>query len=79
MNLPPRILRLLALGALGACAAFVALYALVVFITIPRAGAGIDATHATITWISVGGMVLALIAVHVVIARQLWKNEPRLP
>ena len=79
MNLPPRILRLLALGALGACAAFVALYALVVFITIPRAGAGIDATHATITWISVGGMVLALIAVHVVIARQLWKNESGMP
>jgi hypothetical protein len=69
--MPPRIAKLAALGAFGAVVFFVALFALIAYGAIPRRTGGIDVTQATVTWISVGLAVLALIAVHVVIARGL--------
>ena len=70
--MPPRIARLAALGALGAVFLFVALYALVAWVSLPRRSGGIDGIEATVTWISVGLAVLALIAVHVIVARELF-------
>ena len=66
-----RVQRLAGMGAFGATLGLLALFALVVYLTIPRQGAGIDETHAAVTWISVGGVILALIAVHIMIGRRL--------
>ena len=78
-HVPERIRKLLALGALGACFGLAALFALLVFITIPRSNGGIDGTSATVTWISVAGVILALIAVHLLIAKRLWDGRPDTP
>jgi hypothetical protein len=70
--MPPRIAKLAALGAFGAVGLFVALFALIVYAATPRANGGIDWTQATVAYIAVGLAVLALIAVHVIIARELF-------
>jgi hypothetical protein len=69
--MPPRIAKLAGLGAFAACAGLLALYAGLVFITRPTRFAGIDTTNALVTWISLAGVIAALIVVHVVIGRQL--------
>jgi hypothetical protein len=69
--MPPKLAKLAGLGAFAAIALFVALYALIVYVTIPRPSGGIDRTQAVVTWLSVGAVVLALAAVHVVLARGL--------
>ena len=74
----PRFLRLAGLGAFGACGAFLLLYALLAFIATPKGSAGIDRANASIVYISVALVVLALIAVHVVLARQLLTESARL-
>jgi hypothetical protein len=63
--------RLGGLGAFGACAGFVALYALVVYVSRHTATGGMMQTLSVVTWISVGLVVLALIAVHVAIGKEL--------
>lgn len=63
--------RLAGLGAFGACAGFVALYVLVVYISRHTATGGMTQALAVVTWISVGLVVLALIAVHVAIGKEL--------
>jgi hypothetical protein len=70
--MPPRIAKLAALGAFGAVGLFVALYALIAYAARPTASGGIDRIEATVAWISVGLAVLALIGVHVVVARGLF-------
>lgn len=67
-----RFLRLAAFGALAAALGIAGIFALLVFFIRPSATGGIDWTNAQLTWISVGGVVLALIAVHVVYARVLF-------
>ena len=74
--MPEKIRKLLALGALGACFGLVAVFALLVWLTIPRSDGGIDATNATVVWISVAGVILALVGVHVLIAKRLWDGRP---
>ena len=69
--MPPRIAKLAGLGAFGACAGLLALYAGLVFITRPTRLAGIDISNALVTWISLAGVIAALIVVHVVIGKQL--------
>jgi hypothetical protein len=69
--MPPRIAKLAAYGAFGAVLLFVAIYALIAYVSLPRRTGGIDGIEATVTWISVGLVVVALIAVHVIIARAL--------
>lgn len=68
--MPPKIAKLAGLGAFGACAGLLALYLGLVFITRPTGG-GIDTINATVAWIALGGVILALIAVHVAIGKQL--------
>jgi hypothetical protein len=69
--MPPRIAKLAGLGAFGACAGIAALYLLVLFGTRPTAGSGMDGSLRFITWLSVGGVFLALLGVHVILGRRL--------
>jgi len=69
--MPAKIARLAGLGAVGACAGLLALYLLLVFVTRPARTGGIDSVNAAVAWIALGGLFVALIAVHVVIGRQL--------
>ena len=69
--MPPKIARLAGLGALGACAGFVALFALIIFISRPSRTGGMMPALSAVAWISVGLVVLALIAVHVALGKQL--------
>ena len=67
----PRIARLAGLGAYGACALFIAIFAYVAFISRHTTTGGMMPVLSVVTWISVGLVVIALIAVHIAIAKQL--------
>jgi hypothetical protein len=69
--MPPRIARLAGLGALAACGGIAMLFALFVYITRPGPMAGMDGTNRLIAWLSVAGVLLALLLVHVVLGRRL--------
>ena len=69
--MPPKIARLAGLGAFGACAGLLALYLLIAYLARPTARGGIDSVNATVAWISLAGVIAALIVVHVAIGRQL--------
>ena len=69
--MPPKIARLAGLGAFGACAGFVALFAFVAYISRHTPTGGMLPALSAVVWISLGLVVLALIAVHVAIGRQL--------
>jgi hypothetical protein len=69
--MPPKIARLAGRGAHGAGALFVALYAYVAYISRHTATGGMMPALSAVTWISLALVVLALIAVHVVIGKQL--------
>jgi hypothetical protein len=69
--MPPKIAKLAGLGAFGACAGLLAVYLGLIFLTRPLARGGIDATNASVAWIALGGLILALIVAHVVIGKQL--------
>ncbi len=77
----PKIARLAALGAFGACVAFVALYAYVAWLSSPSPTGGILASTSVIVYISLAVVVIALIAAHVAIGKQLMYiangEEPR--
>lgn len=70
-----------ALGALAVSAGAFALWLLTVYIARPVAGGGIDSTHFVLSAIIVGVICAALIAAHVVFARQLlrYAKEPQRP
>ncbi len=65
--------KLAGFGAYGACAGLAGLYGLFVSLTRPGGTGGLDGISAAVTWISVGGLVVALILAHVVIAKQLMR------
>ncbi|HKG92060.1 MAG TPA: hypothetical protein VKA84_09225 [Gemmatimonadaceae bacterium] len=68
--------RLAALGAIGVCFGIVLLFALFVYMTRPTPStAGFGEGQGPVLWISVGTIAAALIAVHLVFARQLWEDE----
>lgn len=72
--------KLAALGALAVSAGTFALWLLTALVSRPVAGGGIDATHFVLSVIVVGVICAAVIAVHVVFARQLFryaKEPPR--
>jgi hypothetical protein len=78
--MPPRIAKLAGLGAFAACGGIALLYALFVFITRPGPSAGMDGTSRFIAWLSVAGVLLALLGVHLLLGRQLLalaRGEPR--
>jgi hypothetical protein len=69
--MPPRIAKLAGLGAFGACGGIAALYLLFVYATRPAISSGLDPTLRFLCWFTVAGVLLALLAVHVVFGRQL--------
>jgi hypothetical protein len=69
--MPPKYAKLAGLGAFGASAGLLALFALLVFLTRPVPRGGIDTTTAAVAWISLGGLFVALILVHLMIGRRL--------
>lgn len=69
--MPPKIARLAGHGAFAASAGIVALFALFVYITRPGTYAGMDPTLRYLSWLSVAGVLAALLAVHVVLGRRL--------
>jgi hypothetical protein len=69
--MPPKIAKLAALGAFAACAGIAGLFLLFVYGTRPTEMAGMDGTSRFIAWLSVAGVLLALLGVHVLIGRQL--------
>ena len=68
---------LAALGALGVSAGSLALYGLFFWISTPTKTGGIDSVHAMITRVSVAVFIAALVAIHVVFARQLFDYVKR--
>ena len=75
MNGESRMQRIAALGAVGVSVGVLIVYLAFVYLTAPRpATAGMDWANSRTTWISVGVLVLAIIGVHLAIARQLWKG-----
>jgi hypothetical protein len=67
----PKIARLAGLGAFGACAAFLALFAYVSFLSSPSTTGGILMSTSVVVYISLFVVVVALIAAHVAIGKQL--------
>lgn len=67
----PKVARLLGFGALGAAVGLLALLVLAVVGLRGDAWAGMDATSRVITWISLAGVILALVGVHVMIGLRL--------
>ncbi len=65
--------KLAALGALGACAGLLALYGLLVATMLPSSREASDLTNMAVTLIAVGGVLAALILVHLLAARQLFR------
>lgn len=70
-----QVQRMAGLGAFGAAAGLALLFALFVWQTLPGPETGMDWAHAVVAWISVGGVVVALIAVHVLVGRVLARRE----
>ena len=69
--MPPRIARLAGLGAFAACAGIGALFLLFLYGTRPMPTSGMDGTERFIAWLSVAGVLLALLGVHLLLGRQL--------
>ena len=71
--MPPHIARLAGFGAFAASAGFLALAALFMFATRPTPFSGMDATMRAMSWIAVIGVIVALVAVHLLLGRRLLK------
>jgi len=67
----PKVARLAGLGAFGACGLFVLIYAYVVYLSRHTTTGGMMQSLSTLTWISLALVVLALIAAHIPLGRQL--------
>lgn len=72
----PSFPRLAALGALGASAGLALLY--LVFVWYTFGDGGMDGTTMAVAWISVGGLIAALIAVHILFAVKLFDVDQEL-
>lgn len=66
-----QLLRIAGLGAFAAAFGIVALFALFVWQTVPKPNSGMNISSAWVAWLSVGGVVLVLVAIHVVFGRVL--------
>lgn len=59
---------------MGAALGIAALFGLFVWWTRPGPSTGMDQTNAVVAWISVGGVALALIVVHILVGRTLVRD-----
>lgn len=69
--MPPRIAKLAGLGAFGACGGIVAVYALFLYGTSASGSPGLDSPERFLSQFTVGGLLLAVVGVHVILARRL--------
>ncbi len=69
--MPKMIARLLGLGAYATCAGLLAVFAATAFFSRHTATGGIDPTTEHVTWLAIGGVVLAVIVVALYLGRQL--------
>ena len=69
--MPPKIARLAGLGAFGACLGLLALFAFIAVLSAPGPLGGMTLALSAVAWISGGLVLLALVALHIVIGRQL--------
>jgi hypothetical protein len=72
-----KVTRLAGLGALGAAAGILALFALFAWWTRPTITSGVNRSTALVTWISCGGVFVALAIVHLVFGRVLVSEARR--
>ena len=72
--------RLAALGATAVAGAVVLVFLLWMYVTrsVTVTG-GMDRTNSVLTWIATGLLALAVIAVHLAFARQLWRGTQYRP
>ncbi len=70
-RMPPKFAKLAGLGAFAACAGIAALFLLFVYGTRPTESAGMDGTMRFLSWLSVAGVLLALLGVHVLLGKRL--------
>jgi hypothetical protein len=70
---PPKYARLAGLGAFAACGAFVLLFLVVAYASRHTPTGGMMPVLSWVTWLSVALVILALVAVHVYLGRQLLK------
>lgn len=66
--------RLAAYGAFAACGGIALLFLLFVVFT-AGGESGLDGISAALSWISLGGIAIALIAVHIFFGRQLMRMD----
>ncbi|HEY4217448.1 MAG TPA: hypothetical protein VGM67_09945 [Gemmatimonadaceae bacterium] len=69
--MPPKIARLAALGAYAACAGFIALFAYICYLAAPSKTGGMMMALSVVSWISGALVLIALLGLHVVLAKQL--------
>lgn len=69
--MPKMIARLLGLGAYAASVAFAVLFVLLAYASRPTPVGGIDDTLAHVTWLAMGGVMLAIAVVHIGLGKQL--------
>src|SRR5438132_12695414 len=69
--MPPKVGKLAGLGAFGACAGFAALFTYVAYLSLPATTGGMMMSQTVVVWISLSLVVVALIAVHVMLGKQL--------
>jgi hypothetical protein len=79
--MPPKFARLAAFGAFGVCALLIVIYAYVAWLSRHTSLGGMLPVMSVVAWIATGLVALALIGVHVYVARQLFYiangDEPR--
>jgi hypothetical protein len=69
--------KLAAVGAVGVSLGVLGLYALIAFGSRHTAASGVDATHATLTWISAAIPAAAIIAAHLAYVKVLLDESKR--
>ena len=69
--------KLAALGAVGVSVGVFGLYALIAFGSRPTPDGGIDATHATLTWIAAAIPAAAIVAAHLAFVKVLLDESKR--
>lgn len=66
--------KLAALGAIGVSVGALALYLVIAWGSMPSPAGGIDSTHAVLAYVSAACPFAAIIAAHLVFARQLYDH-----
>ena len=65
--------RYAAAGAVLVALGLIAFFAFFVFLTFPT-GNGIDTTQAIVSWVAVGLLIIAVVMIHLVFARMLFRD-----